>query len=144
MANRSARRGDYRVLLRIEDEEHTIVIVAVSHRARTSTAPAHAITLVVDAGPGDSPTACSCSNSMATLIPLPAGCRIIEWAGTAVSHLRGGSENRTVVQLMASPSRRAAVEKVARIRPCLDLVLDTPVAFGGVQSLMSSAGIAIV
>jgi mRNA interferase RelE/StbE len=32
-AYRSARRGDYRVLFRIEDEERTIVIVAVSHRA---------------------------------------------------------------------------------------------------------------
>jgi mRNA interferase RelE/StbE len=32
-AYRSARRGDYRVLLRIDDDNHVIVIVAVEHRA---------------------------------------------------------------------------------------------------------------
>ena len=32
-AYRSARRGDYRVLFRIDDDQHTIVIVSVSHRA---------------------------------------------------------------------------------------------------------------
>ena len=32
-AYRTARRGDYRVLLRIDDENHVIVIVAVEHRA---------------------------------------------------------------------------------------------------------------
>lgn len=32
-AYRSARRGDYRVLFRIDDEKQTIVIVAVNHRA---------------------------------------------------------------------------------------------------------------
>lgn len=30
---RSARRGDYRVLLRIDDDRHTVLIVAVKHRA---------------------------------------------------------------------------------------------------------------
>lgn len=30
---RSARRGDYRVLFRIDDDKHTIVVVAISHRA---------------------------------------------------------------------------------------------------------------
>ncbi|GAA4739255.1 type II toxin-antitoxin system RelE/ParE family toxin [Gordonia alkaliphila] len=29
----SARRGDYRVLFRIDDELHTIVILAIDHRA---------------------------------------------------------------------------------------------------------------
>lgn len=29
----SARRGDYRVLLRIDDPNHTIVIVKIDHRA---------------------------------------------------------------------------------------------------------------
>jgi mRNA-degrading endonuclease RelE of RelBE toxin-antitoxin system len=32
-AYRSARRGDYRVLFRIDDDKHTIVIVAINHRA---------------------------------------------------------------------------------------------------------------
>jgi mRNA-degrading endonuclease RelE of RelBE toxin-antitoxin system len=32
-AYRSARRGDYRVLFRIDDDKHTIVIVAISHPA---------------------------------------------------------------------------------------------------------------
>ena len=32
-AYRTARRGDYRVLLRIDDDNHVIVIVAVEHRA---------------------------------------------------------------------------------------------------------------
>jgi mRNA-degrading endonuclease RelE of RelBE toxin-antitoxin system len=32
-AYRSAHRGDYRVLLRIDDDKHTIVIIAISHRA---------------------------------------------------------------------------------------------------------------
>lgn len=30
---RSARRGDYRILLRIDEEQHTIVIVDIDHRA---------------------------------------------------------------------------------------------------------------
>lgn len=30
---RSARRGDYRVLFRIDDDKHTIVVVAINHRA---------------------------------------------------------------------------------------------------------------
>ncbi|MEO9330571.1 type II toxin-antitoxin system RelE family toxin, partial [Gordonia aurantiaca] len=29
----SARRGDYRILLRIDDPNHTIVIVKIDHRA---------------------------------------------------------------------------------------------------------------
>ncbi|TYQ03487.1 UNVERIFIED_ORG: mRNA-degrading endonuclease RelE of RelBE toxin-antitoxin system [Gordonia westfalica J30] len=29
----SARRGDYRILLRIDDPNHTIVIVRINHRA---------------------------------------------------------------------------------------------------------------
>ncbi|MGP3705586.1 type II toxin-antitoxin system RelE family toxin, partial [Gordonia paraffinivorans] len=29
----SARRGDYRILLRIDDPDHTIVIVRINHRA---------------------------------------------------------------------------------------------------------------
>lgn len=32
-AYRSARRGDYRVLFRVDDEKHAIVIVAINHRA---------------------------------------------------------------------------------------------------------------
>ncbi len=32
-AYRSARRGDYRVLFRTDDDKHTIVTAAVSHRA---------------------------------------------------------------------------------------------------------------
>ena len=32
-AYRSARRGDYRVLFRVDDDQHAIVIVAVNHRA---------------------------------------------------------------------------------------------------------------
>jgi len=32
-AYRSARRGDYRVLFRIDDDEHAIVVVAINHRA---------------------------------------------------------------------------------------------------------------
>lgn len=32
-AYRSARRGDYRVLFRIDDDKHAIVIVAINHRA---------------------------------------------------------------------------------------------------------------
>lgn len=32
-AYRSARRGDYRVMFRIDDNEHTVVVVTVSHRA---------------------------------------------------------------------------------------------------------------
>jgi mRNA-degrading endonuclease RelE of RelBE toxin-antitoxin system len=32
-AHRSAHRGDYRVLFRIDEGEQTIIIVAVSHRA---------------------------------------------------------------------------------------------------------------
>jgi mRNA interferase RelE/StbE len=34
-AYRSARRGDYRVLFRIDDDKHTIVVVAINHRAHT-------------------------------------------------------------------------------------------------------------
>lgn len=30
---RSARRGDYRILLRVDDEHHTILIVDIDHRA---------------------------------------------------------------------------------------------------------------
>ncbi len=30
---RSARRGDYRILLRLDEEQHTIVIVDIDHRA---------------------------------------------------------------------------------------------------------------
>ncbi|MGX7729209.1 type II toxin-antitoxin system RelE family toxin [Rhodococcus sp. 2H158] len=30
---RSARRGDYRTLLRIDDEHHTLLIVDIDHRA---------------------------------------------------------------------------------------------------------------
>jgi len=30
---RSARRGDYRVLLRIDNDQHAILIVAINHRA---------------------------------------------------------------------------------------------------------------
>ncbi|QTI69632.1 type II toxin-antitoxin system RelE family toxin [Gordonia polyisoprenivorans] len=30
---RSARRGDYRILLRIDDSGHTIIIVRIDHRA---------------------------------------------------------------------------------------------------------------
>lgn len=30
---RSARRGDYRVLLRIDEDRRTVLIVAISHRA---------------------------------------------------------------------------------------------------------------
>ncbi len=30
---RSARRGDYRILLRIDDENHTILIIDIDHRA---------------------------------------------------------------------------------------------------------------
>ena len=30
---RSARRGDYRVLLRIDDDRHALLIVAINHRA---------------------------------------------------------------------------------------------------------------
>jgi mRNA interferase RelE/StbE len=33
-AYRSARRGDYRVLFRIDDDKHAIVIVAINHRAQ--------------------------------------------------------------------------------------------------------------
>ncbi|BBY42359.1 addiction module toxin RelE [Mycolicibacterium celeriflavum] len=33
-AYRSARRGDYRVLFRIDDDKHAIVIVAIDHRAQ--------------------------------------------------------------------------------------------------------------
>jgi len=29
----SARRGDYRILLRIDDDQHTIVIIDLGHRA---------------------------------------------------------------------------------------------------------------
>jgi mRNA-degrading endonuclease RelE of RelBE toxin-antitoxin system len=32
-AYRSARRGEYRVLFRIDDARHTIVVVSVNHRA---------------------------------------------------------------------------------------------------------------
>ena len=32
-AYRSARRGDYRVLLRIDDDKRTVLIVTISHRA---------------------------------------------------------------------------------------------------------------
>lgn len=32
-AYRSARRGDYRVLLRIDEDKHAIVVVAINHRA---------------------------------------------------------------------------------------------------------------
>jgi mRNA interferase RelE/StbE len=32
-AYRSARRGDYRVLFRIDDDKRTIVVVAINHRA---------------------------------------------------------------------------------------------------------------
>jgi mRNA-degrading endonuclease RelE of RelBE toxin-antitoxin system len=32
-AYRSARRGDYRVLFRIDDDKHAIVVVAINHRA---------------------------------------------------------------------------------------------------------------
>jgi len=32
-AYRSARRGDYRVLFRVDDDKHPIVIVAINHRA---------------------------------------------------------------------------------------------------------------
>jgi mRNA interferase RelE/StbE len=32
-AYRSARRGDYRVLFRMDDDKHAIVIVAINHRA---------------------------------------------------------------------------------------------------------------
>jgi mRNA interferase RelE/StbE len=34
-AYRSARRGEYRMVFRIDDPEHTIVIVAIDHRAHT-------------------------------------------------------------------------------------------------------------
>jgi mRNA interferase RelE/StbE len=30
---RTARRGDYRVVFRIDDDEHTVVIVGIRHRA---------------------------------------------------------------------------------------------------------------
>jgi mRNA-degrading endonuclease RelE of RelBE toxin-antitoxin system len=30
---RSARRGDYRVVFRIDENEHTVVIVGIRHRA---------------------------------------------------------------------------------------------------------------
>lgn len=30
---RSARRGDYRVLVRIDEEHHTIVVIDIDHRA---------------------------------------------------------------------------------------------------------------
>ncbi|WP_295648681.1 type II toxin-antitoxin system RelE/ParE family toxin [uncultured Dietzia sp.] len=30
---RSARRGDYRVLLRVDEEQHTVVIIDIDHRA---------------------------------------------------------------------------------------------------------------
>ncbi len=30
---RSARRGDYRVVLRVDEHEHTVVIVSIRHRA---------------------------------------------------------------------------------------------------------------
>lgn len=30
---RSARRGDYRVLLRIDEESHTVIVVDIDHRA---------------------------------------------------------------------------------------------------------------
>jgi mRNA interferase RelE/StbE len=33
-AYRSARRGDYRVLFRIDDAKHTIVVVSINHRAQ--------------------------------------------------------------------------------------------------------------
>lgn len=33
VAYRSARRGDYRVLFRIDADNHTVVIVAINHRA---------------------------------------------------------------------------------------------------------------
>lgn len=32
-AYRSARRGDYRVLFRIDDDNHAVVVVAINHRA---------------------------------------------------------------------------------------------------------------
>jgi mRNA-degrading endonuclease RelE of RelBE toxin-antitoxin system len=32
---RSARRGDYRVVFRIDEDKHTVVIVGVRHRAHT-------------------------------------------------------------------------------------------------------------
>lgn len=31
---RSARRGDYRVLIRIDEEDHLIVVVRIDHRAQ--------------------------------------------------------------------------------------------------------------
>ncbi|PQM44335.1 type II toxin-antitoxin system RelE family toxin [Mycobacterium talmoniae] len=30
---RSARRGDYRVLVRIDDDHHVVLVVAITHRA---------------------------------------------------------------------------------------------------------------
>jgi mRNA-degrading endonuclease RelE of RelBE toxin-antitoxin system len=30
---RSARRGDYRVMLRIDEDRHTVLVLAVNHRA---------------------------------------------------------------------------------------------------------------
>lgn len=30
---RSARRGDYRILLRVDDDHHTVLIVDIDHRA---------------------------------------------------------------------------------------------------------------
>ena len=32
-AYRSARRGDYRVLFRVDDDKHAIVVFAINHRA---------------------------------------------------------------------------------------------------------------
>lgn len=32
-AYRTARRGDYRVLLRIDEDQHAVLVVAVTHRA---------------------------------------------------------------------------------------------------------------